>query len=160
MIIGQSIFPKIVNLDFNKEKKFLLLLFRVFFVLAFIAVIINFLSNSIIFYLFGNEYSASTIVLSILIWTIPFTYFGIITNKILLSLNKQKLIFYKQLSLTILNFCLNIILIPKYGIVGAALATLFADTAINIFYECLFSETRWLFNLKIQSLLFIEGQSK
>lgn len=160
MIIGQSIFPKVVNLDFNKEKNFLLLLFRVFFVLAFIAIVINIFSNFIILFLFGNEYNASTIVLSILIWTIPFTYFGIITNKILLSLNNQKLIFYKQLSLTILNVCLNIILIPKYGIVGAALATLIADITINIFYEYLFSETRWLFNLKIQSLLFIKGQSK
>jgi O-antigen/teichoic acid export membrane protein len=160
MIIGQSIFPKVVNLDFNKEKKFLLLLFRVFFVLAFIAIIINFFSNFIILFLFGNEYSASIIVLNILIWTIPFTYFGIITNKILLSLNNQKLIFYKQLSLTILNVCLNIILIPKYGIVGAGLATLITDITINIFYECLFNETRWLFNLKIQSLLFIKGQSK
>ena len=99
-------------------------------------------------------------MLSILIWTIPFTYFGIITNTILLSLNNQKLIFYKQLSLTILNVCLNIILIPKYGIVGAALATLTADITINIFYEYFFSETRWLFNLRIQSLLFIKGQGK
>lgn len=160
MIIGQSLFPKIVKLDFNKEKIFLLLLFRVFFLLAFIAVVISLLSNFIILFLFGNEYSASTSVLSILIWTIPFTYFGIITNKILLSLNKQKLIFYKQFSLTILNVCLNIILIPKYGIVGAALATLIADITINIFYEYLFSETRWLFNLKMQSLLFVKGQSK
>ena len=160
MIIGQSIFPKLVNLDFNKEKNLLLLLFRIFFVLAFIAIIINFSSNFIILFLFGNEYSASTVVLSILIWTTPFTYFGIITNKILLSLNKQKLIFYKQLLLTILNVCLNILLIPKYGIVGAALATLIEDIIINIFYEYLFSETRWLFNLKIQSLLFIKGYSK
>jgi len=40
------------------------------------------------------------------------------------------------------------------------MATLIADITNNIFYEYLFSETGWLFNLKIQSLLFIKGQSK
>ena len=157
MAIGQSFFPKIIKLDFIKEKKFLLLLFRIFFLLALIAIGVNLLSKYIILFLFGEIYSLSTVVLNILIWTIPFTYFGIITNKLLLSLNLQKLIFYKQLSLTIINICLNIILIPKYGITGAALSTLTADIIINIFYECLFRETRWLFNLKIQSLLFLKG---
>ena len=128
-----------------------------FFLLAGVAIVINLTSDLIVIFLFGDEFLGSHIVLDVLIWTVPITYLGIITNKLLLREKNQKIIFLKQVSLTIINIFLNIFLIPKYGILGAALATLFADIIINILFDIIYLKSRWIFYLKLEALFFIKN---
>jgi len=157
MLISQSIFPKLVTMDFKEERKQLVILIRmVFFMLLGTAFIVSIFSEYIVLLLFGYEFAESFSVLNILIWTIPITYLGIITNKILIKENKNKIIFIKQLLLTLINIVLNIYLIPKYGVVGAALATLFADCIINFIFDVFVSQARWIFFLKLESLFYIK----
>lgn len=157
MIIAQSIYPKIVTMSFEKDIKKLMLLFRsVFYALILISISVNFISSFIVELLFGVEFLPGYVVLNILIFTIPITYLGILTNKILLTTGNQKIIFLKQLLLTCLNVFLNLLLIPKLGIKGAALATLISDLVINLFFDVLLSKTRWVFFLKVESLFFIK----
>ena len=53
-----------------------------------------------------------------------------------------------------LNVALNLILIPKYGAIGAAVATLFAEVLSTLFANLFFKKTRPLFKLIIESILF------
>ncbi len=74
--------------------------------------------------LFGADYIQSSEVLIILsIGTSIFAVFGVSSTALVVS-GYQKLNLVNALAVTILNICLNIILIPKYGIMGAAWATL------------------------------------
>jgi O-antigen/teichoic acid export membrane protein len=156
MIIGQSLWPKLISLDFDKDMKVLVAILRnVFYFLIALSVSVILVSKYVVLGLFGSEYSGSYKVLDILIFTIPATYLGIITNKLLLRNNDQTVVFYKQSALMCCNIFLNIMFIPIYGIIGAAYATLVSDIIINFLFDLVFFNTRWIFRLKIKSLLFI-----
>jgi O-antigen/teichoic acid export membrane protein len=51
---------------------------------------------------------------------------------------------------------LNISLIPVFGLVGAALATLLTDIVINLFFDFIVKRNRWIFFLKLEALFFIK----
>lgn len=160
MIISQSIFPKIIEMDFGKERNKLIYLIRyIFYLMVILAVLVNFLSYFTISILYGQDYLASVGVLDILIWSIPITYLNIITSTILLKLNRNIIILFKQLLLAVINIVLNIILIPKFGIIGAAGATLTADFFI-LFFELFSRRDRWIFFLRIQAILYIPVKHK
>lgn len=155
-IISQSIFPKIVSFDLDLERDKVIAIIRyMFFLLCAIALVITFISKFAVLTLYGVDFLQSYKVLQILIWTIPITYLGIISNLLLNIKSHQKIVFWKQLILLIFNVTLNLILIPKYGIIGAAWATLIADIFINLFMDLAFNKSRWIFKLKISALLFI-----
>ena len=157
MMISQSLFPKIINMDFKLELNKLVLMIRfVFYMLVFMAVTVNIIASNVVEILYGAEYMDSYPVLNILIWTIAWTYLGVISNQLILKENNQKIILIKQVSLTLINVVLNIMLIPLYGIVGAALATLIVDALINLLFDVCFKKTRWLFYLKLEALFFIK----
>lgn len=86
--------------------------------------ILIFLFSTKIMLLFGADFIQSSEVLIILaIGTSIFAIFGVSSTALVVS-GYQKLNLINALSATIINICLNIILIPKYGIIGAAWATL------------------------------------
>lgn len=73
--------------------------------------------------LFGAEYIPIKDVLRILAIGSMVGSFSALPISILSSIGKTKLILFNLLSLAILNIILNFILIPKYGLTGAAIAT-------------------------------------
>ncbi len=153
-VIGKSIYPKIVALDMETEQGKLKGLIRhVFYLLLAISIGVLLASEYLVDILYGSEFLESYLVINILVFTIPLTYLGTITNKLLLKFGLGKVIFIKQFSLALLNISLNIILIPIYGIIGAAFSTLLASLVTNLFFELFVPGKRWLFNLKINSLL-------
>ena len=157
MVVAQSIFPKIIEMDIERGRKFLVLLVRrVFYVLVVLSIIVNNTSEFVVVSLFGHDFLGGHVVLDVLIWTIPFTHLGIMTNKLHLKNHEQKTIFIKQLTLTIFNVLLNISLIPVFGLVGAALATLLTDIVINLFFDFIVKRNRWIFFLKLEALFFIK----
>lgn len=156
MIIGQSIYPKLIKINFKTgKKKISQLISYVFYPLCALAILVTLFANFGINLLYGSEFDSSTKVLQILIWTIPVTYLGIITNKLLMVEGHQKIIFIKQLMLALLNISLNLYFIPKYGIVGAAMATLIADVIINLFFDVVFNKSRWIYYTKMKALFLI-----
>ncbi|MGD1892412.1 MAG: flippase [Cyclobacteriaceae bacterium] len=154
-VIGKSIYPKIVAIDMEKEQRKLKRLIRhVFYLLLAISTCVLISSKYLVDLLYGDEFLESHLVVSILVFTIPLTYLGTITNKLLLKFGLGKIIFVKQFSLALLNISLNVVLISSYGIIGAAFATLLADLLINLFFELFVPNKKWLFDLKIKALFF------
>jgi O-antigen/teichoic acid export membrane protein len=62
--------------------------------------------------------------LSILIWSEIFIFYGLIHYEILISTDKQKIYLIFCSTGALANVILNFVLIPRYGIVGASVATL------------------------------------
>ncbi len=99
-------------------------------VIPILILIIHFSTK--IMLLFGADFLQSSDILIILsIGTSIFAIFGV-SGTVLVVSGHQKLNLVNALSATILNICLNIILIPKYGILGAAWATLSSMTFIAL----------------------------
>jgi O-antigen/teichoic acid export membrane protein len=93
-----------------------------------IAIAVTFLAGDAIRVVFGAEYAPSTLSLSILIWSVPIGSLRMIPFAAFMTQAREGLI----LSLTAIsagvNLVLNLVLIPTFGIEGAAVATLATET--------------------------------
>ena len=69
----------------------------------------------------------------------------LINNKFFTAENRQKDILYRSLLGVSVNIILNIILIEKFGINGAALATISAQFSTSLVYTYLKKDSRVLF---------------
>ncbi|MGK0254958.1 MAG: PST family polysaccharide transporter [Mariniflexile sp.] len=126
VLIGMY-FPKIVVL-FNGNHKagyeFLKLLKLRFVGVTMLAIIIIiFLSDYLITFMYGSAYILSSSVFKIQSMTLFFTFYGMLASKLCTIFNKRRYIVYANLLGLFLNFCLNLIFIKQWGAIGAAVAT-------------------------------------
>jgi len=128
MVISSSLFPAIINAKKENEELYYKRLQNLYSLMVWIAIAIalpmTFLSDWIVDLLFGNQYSEAGNVLMIHIWVGISVFFGVSNNKWLLIENLQKYRIQIDVFGAILNIILNLLLIPKFGIYGAAIATL------------------------------------
>jgi O-antigen/teichoic acid export membrane protein len=110
-----------------------------------IALPVTFLSEPIISILFGTQYSAAAGVLSIHIWAGVFVFLGVSVNNWFLAENLQIYSFYRTLLGCIANIALNLILIPKWGIQGAAVSTLISQFIVGYISLLFFAKSRYIF---------------
>jgi PST family polysaccharide transporter len=158
-IFAISFFPKLTE-KFNINKMdyyiFCLKFLKFLFIISFsIAVFFSFFSHFIINFLYGKEYLMSVFALQISIWTGVFVFWGVAAGNMLIieNLNKHNLI--KSIQGLLLNVGLNLVLIPKYGINGAAIATLISQFYASYLYYFFFKKTRHIFILQTKSILWI-----
>ncbi|MCK4257158.1 polysaccharide biosynthesis C-terminal domain-containing protein, partial [candidate division WOR-3 bacterium] len=85
------------------------------------------LAMPIIRFIFGQGYTSSTPVLQILIWTLAITTIGSIYTQGLIGTGQEKRYAVAMVTGTVSNIILNVIMIPRLGIIGAALATICAE---------------------------------
>lgn len=158
-IFATSFFPKLVekfNTDIKIYNELCLKLLKLLFVISLsISIFFAFSSEIIINFLYGSEYKLSVFALQISIWTGVFVFWGVAAGNMLVieNLNKHNLI--KSIQGLFLNVILNLVLIPKYGINGAAIATLISQFYASYFYYLFFKKTRHIFVLQTKSILFI-----
>ena len=153
--ITSSMFPAILNAKYNNSSIYHQRLQTLYDILVWMAILIAIailcLSESIIDLLVGHEYAPAASVLSIAIIAGIFTNIGLINNKFFEAENRQKDILYRSLMGVSVNIILNIILIKKYGIYGAALATVAAQFSTSIVYTYLKKDSRILFFMFLKS---------
>jgi O-antigen/teichoic acid export membrane protein len=89
-----------------------------------VAVGTTLLSKPIISLFYGTIFMPSAPALSILIWSEIFIFYGVIHYEILISTDRQKIYLLFCSTGAVANVILNFVLIPRYGIVGASVATL------------------------------------
>ncbi|WGL63769.1 flippase [Pseudomonas sp. CW003PS] len=139
MFVAASIFPAIINAK-NKNKELYrqrlqkLYTFMVWFAIA-IAIPMTFLSGWLILLLFGEAYQEAGQVLMIHVWAAVFVFLGAAFGRYLLAENLTKIAFQRTFLGALANILLNFWLIPVYGILGAAVATLIAQFITNYGYD-------------------------
>lgn len=126
--IVSSVFPNIVRTKENDENEFYARLQKLYNLLAFIGYAIaipgSLLAGLIIKLLFGAPYAAATPMLVLLLWSDIFAILAVARNAYLLAMNWSWVLWLMVLAGAVSNVLLNYILIPRYGGVGAALASL------------------------------------
>ena len=137
-----AIYPalsRIYSLDnpkrFSKAiKKSLLLIVGWSFPLA---IIFHFLSPFFIPFVFGIKYQLAIPVLKLLIFFVPFASISALLYKVLMVVGKQKIYLVVSLLGAFVNIFLNLLLIPKFLIYGAALASVFTQIILFLIYFAL-----------------------
>lgn len=110
-------------------------------------------SKLIIAILYGPEFSEAASILSISIWAGTFAVLGSARSVWLITEGLQRYTMVYTVFGFIVNLVLNLILIPKIGAYGAAVATLVAQFMANIVALYFFKETR------ISTLMIIKSFS-
>lgn len=117
------------------------------------ALLLTIFSKPIIIILFGEQYLGSIPVLRILGWYICFSYLGGARSIWLVMEGKQRFEKYLATCGMITNIVLNIFLIPKFSIMGAAISTLFTEIFINFIIPINHKELRPNAKLIIDAIL-------
>jgi len=85
------------------------------------------LADHFIYFLYGTEFSHSTIALKILIWAETIIFVNIASGTLLDATNQQKINTYVTGTMAVFNVVLNLLLIPGYSYIGAGIATVLTN---------------------------------
>jgi PST family polysaccharide transporter len=118
-----------------------------------VAVPMSFLSGTIITILFGKSYEASAYILAIHIWASLFVFMGVGTSSWFIAEGLTQFALRRTIIGAITNVFLNIFLIPAYGGVGAAIATVISQAFASFLSNATHPKTRKIFNIQVKSLI-------
>ena len=165
-VVSIVILPRLSELHNEEDKRQVLtpLIARwVLFVSLIGALVMIFVGSPLISILYGSDYAP---VYSIIVWLLPGILIGsmsrVLSNDIA-ARGKPEFNFYAALLVVIINVMLNIILIPRMGITGAAIATTIAYTlngVVKLWIYSHLSKNPWWKSIVLNSndiLLFKEG---
>ncbi|MAF16640.1 MAG: O-unit flippase [Marinomonas sp.] len=155
-LLSISLFPAILSAKKKSEKLYKNRLQLLYTLMVWIAVAIalplTFLSDWLVIFLFGSAYKESGIILSVHAWSAVFVFLGVSFSKYLIAENLSKIALKRTFLGAIINVVLNIWLIPNYGVLGAAIATLISQLFANYIYDCLDLRLKGQFIIKTKSI--------
>jgi O-antigen/teichoic acid export membrane protein len=111
------------ELESTFKKSFQVLLL----IVIFLVVVTVTSSHDIIRIIYGVEYSKSTVALNIIIWTSLFIFPNVLFLNLIVIANKQVLNAIFAFICLMVNVLLNLFFIPRYGYIGASIATVVTD---------------------------------
>jgi polysaccharide transporter, PST family len=154
--IASSVSPSIFAVKDDKKIYYqrIAKLLRLMVLLAIaVALPMTFLSGHIITVLFGSSYIEAGIILAIHIWASLFVFMGVATSSWFVAEGLTHLSFRRTLIGAVVNVLLNLILIPKFSGLGAAIATVISYSISDVFSNFTHAKTRKIFQLQIKSLI-------
>lgn len=103
---------------------------------------ITFFAELIVSILYGSAYAPTVGTLRLVVWYTTFSYLGAVRNIWILAEGKQKYLWIINLSGAGANVILNALMIPVWGINGAALASLITQIFTNVIISFLLKPIR------------------
>lgn len=157
-LICASLFPAIVNAKKTStiiyEKRLTNLYSLMLYISTIIAIPVFLLADFIIIKLFGINYINSISVLQIHIWAGISIFLGCAIIQYLIIENYTKIFLATTIIGAVSNVSINLILIPKYGINGAAISTIISYSIV-LFSVLFFKKTRKQGILILRSILLL-----
>ncbi|XNS74322.1 flippase [Vibrio cyclitrophicus] len=165
--ISQAYYPSLIKKKESRKdyENQLVNLMTILLAVSLLGVVfINLLSSEILTLLYGVKYSEASNVFNVLSFTLILTYYGASSSKALIIDNYHMHELYKNVIAAVINVLLNLYLIEKMGITGAALSSIIALSLANCFYFLLIKKLRYIFKAQVKSvcrlvLLKIDGQN-
>ena len=156
MIVLSTLFPAILRAKKTSkdlyEKRLLLMYTLSVWSAVIIALIISIFGDWIVTSLFGPAYKEAGSILQIYVWATIFVFLSITSGKFLVAENLTKVAFQRALVGAIVNIGLNFLLIPPYGIEGAAIATLLGQFTAAYVYDLMDRRLHKQFLFKTQAM--------
>jgi O-antigen/teichoic acid export membrane protein len=158
-VLTNSLFPAILSAARNNSALFKERMSRLYYLLIYLSIgmiaLTWLFADQIIFLVFGQAYAPAASVLTLHIAASLFVFIGHAAEKWLIAEDKQLYFMLAVLSGAVLNVALNLYLIPRYGITGAAWATLIAQMLSYHFAHLAFPDSRKVF--WVQTLVIWEA---
>lgn len=136
VVIVTSLFPAILNARRDDPERYNKRIQHLYDLMVYlsvpVALVITFAAPWI-YTLYKPEYAYAAPVLSVHIWSGVFVFLGAASGQYLIAESFNRLTFIRTGFGAIVNIVLNLILIPKMGMMGAAIATLAAYASATFF---------------------------
>lgn len=130
--VSTSMFPRLVELKKSDsaryESRIRESLRYLFWLSLLIAIPVSLAAPLIITRLYGEAFREAGVILAIHIWACPAVFMGTALQKWFIAEGLLKYLIRRQLMSAAVNVGLNLLLIPRYGGIGAAVATVAAYT--------------------------------
>ena len=122
--VSSVMFPYLTSIESDEDKtKVTAMTLKVVMIFTFLAIVVLFLFANVIGFIYGPDFYGSILPFKILLIGIFSLSLGKILANDIAARGKPELNAFSNLVGLVFNVTFNIILIPKYGIVGAAIAT-------------------------------------
>ncbi|MBJ7900978.1 MAG: oligosaccharide flippase family protein [Cyanobacteria bacterium RI_101] len=156
VIICSSVFPAIIkakslSAEIYRRRLQYLYDFLVWLSLL-LALGVSLVAYPLIDFLLGADFRPSALILIVHVWAIPFVFLGVARSQWLIAENLTRFSFLTTSLGAVANILLNLWLIPPYGGLGAALATLASYAIANYLSGAFFPSTRPSFAQMTQAL--------
>jgi O-antigen/teichoic acid export membrane protein len=127
MAVVSSVFPSVVEARRVSDELFYGRLQKLYNLMAFMAYIVaipvTFAAGPVVKILFGPAYERAGPMLALLIWAGLFTNLGVDRSSFLTAMNWTRVHFLTVSLGCVINVLLNLLLIPRYGGMGAVVAS-------------------------------------
>lgn len=142
-----SLRPSIMHAKNNSNEQLYLkrlkqLYFIIFWLSTGVAMLITLAAPIIIPILFGDDFKNAVQVTQIAVWYAPLSTLGTARSVWTVSEKKYKYPKYYLFHGLVLNISLNLILIPQWGIIGAAISTVLTELLTCFISPLFYRETR------------------
>ncbi|QLI82551.1 flippase [Chitinibacter fontanus] len=128
----------------------------IFFLLAFpVALITAIFSEQIIALLYGAKFTESAEALRVLAWVWLFVIPASLYSRLLIMRGQAKYELFKSVVVAVTSVSLNFALIPRFGIVAAAMSSVISYAIADFFIYGIFPATRDVFFIAVKSILNI-----
>ena len=117
-----------------------------------LALAVTLLGKYVILLLFGAAYLPAADILRVHIWTGPFVFIGVTSGMQLVHEGLTKISLQRSIFGAIANVVLNYMLVPRFGGVGSAVATLITQAAVSYLLDGFNKSTRHIFRMKTRAL--------
>lgn len=155
VIVG-SVFPRILRelrVDPARANRQLHVLLSTFSIVSIsVGLFVSGYATEITVLLFGEDYRESASVLRIHVWSSVFVFSGILGSRWLVAMDMQKVLLVSTLVGVVVNVAMNYLMIPQYGVQGAALATLVAQFISSVLMNYFHPVSRQLFWMQMSAL--------
>ena len=129
------------------------LISTVFWLSVGVALVLTVLGKFAIHVLYGEAYLPAAAPLMVLAWSTVFAVTSMSRSTWILSEGKNRFVKHFTLIGAVLNVVLNVILIPIWGIWGAAFATLITEIMVCVLSPFFFKDTKYLGRIVVESIV-------
>jgi len=160
MAIVGSVFPSVVKAKDISETLYTERLQKLLYLMSLVsyavAVPVMLFAQPIVILLYGKNYLGAAPSLAVLIWAGLFVCLGIARGTWLVTEGLLRLSAATTAVGAVVNIILNFILIPRYGGLGAGVATLIAQMSASYLAHALYPATRKMFWMQTKAIFLVD----
>jgi PST family polysaccharide transporter len=155
IVLAPSFYPSLIHI-YEKDKNLFYKRYaqvtQLFTLLGYAAVIsVLLLAPIIIHEIYGQEYSTAINVLRVQILGMLFMFNGGMRSSFMAITKSVRIIMITTSVTAVLNIALNFVLIPKIGIIGSSMATVFTHMVSLFLSNYFFTKSRPIFFIQLNS---------
>ena len=153
-VLGAVLLPRLSRLFTSDRERHTTLSVRVlkYLALSTLPILISFgiLAEDLVVLLYGGDFLPATSVLRILLGAATLMFLNVVLNAILISANREKAVLWSAAGGLLAMGAANLILIPRYGMTGAAVSSVAGE--VCILAALLANMRRYIFRVPAYSL--------